>query len=326
MKDLGRTGIGFVGTGAWIAGAIQEAVKNFESGNSQFEPILSSDAERNYLSFGGKDIGYQVCPELPDILKANPIAIVSAASSDIQPELAALCVSKNLPLMLPRHIDWNQIQKSKPELEFSKVPCLVAPAPGAGAERSYFEHAGMAFDLGEIRAYESSRAGIGLFRQDTNIVWDLAAEDIRHLLQLSGGRLPSEVCAEGSCRYADQPNLVTLSMTFGSFVARCSLSWTSPTQMHKLKLMGSKRSLQLAASQEPWANSRASNFSDWSLNPEWERGVGSMNEFFEFLAQEEKFLKWLPEVAMIAAAATESLECGGLPVSLAISTRMAEAS
>ena len=49
-------------------------------------------------------------------------------------------------------------------------------------------------DLGKIYCIEAERVNLGLFRSDTNVIWDLAPHDVSILLYLFGKKPTRSVC------------------------------------------------------------------------------------------------------------------------------------
>ena len=56
-------------------------------------------------------------------------------------------------------------------------------------------------DLGRIYCVETERVNLGLFRSDTNVIWDLAPHDVSILLYLFGNA-PYKCQSPGACSYS----------------------------------------------------------------------------------------------------------------------------
>lgn len=101
--------------------------------------------------------------------------------------------------------------------------------------------------LGSLYSIESTRANLGLFQRDTNVLWDLAPHDLSILLALTDER-PSHVRALGSVtvvhprqdRAQESDCHLILSYPSGT-QAHVFVSWTSPVKVRRLVVVGSER-------------------------------------------------------------------------------------
>ncbi len=96
--------------------------------------------------------------------------------------------------------------------------------------------------LGDIYYYNSTRASLGLFQKDVNVIWDLAVHDIsiiRHILREN----PVAVSATGSAHVRGTPeNMAHLTMFFeSSCVANISVNWLSPVKLRQTYIGGSAK-------------------------------------------------------------------------------------
>jgi predicted dehydrogenase len=97
-------------------------------------------------------------------------------------------------------------------------------------------------ELGEIRYVDTIRAGLGVFRSNTNVVWDLAPHDISILLHVLGSS-PWSVSAVGkSCVQDSVEDVAYLSMKFdGDVLAHARMSWVDPYKTRKITIVGSRK-------------------------------------------------------------------------------------
>jgi predicted dehydrogenase len=98
--------------------------------------------------------------------------------------------------------------------------------------------------FGELYYFDSVRINLGLFQQDVNVIWDLAAHDfsiLTHLLEIE----PVAITAHGACHsgsgFADVA-YVTIQYP-GNLIAHCHLNWLSPVKVRQTLLGGSERML-----------------------------------------------------------------------------------
>jgi predicted dehydrogenase len=97
-------------------------------------------------------------------------------------------------------------------------------------------------DLGDLQYYDSLRINLGLFHQDINVLWDLAAHDISILLHLIKKK-PKSVQAIGVTHTSnDIENIAYLTLHYDNgFIAHCNCSWVSPVKVRTTYIGGSKK-------------------------------------------------------------------------------------
>lgn len=102
-------------------------------------------------------------------------------------------------------------------------------------------------ELGTLYSIESTRANLGLFQRDTNVLWDLAPHDIAITLFLLN-KLPTQVRAIGKTtvvhpkqsRAQESDCHLILRYEDGPLV-HIFVSWTSPEKIRRYTLVGSER-------------------------------------------------------------------------------------
>jgi predicted dehydrogenase len=99
-------------------------------------------------------------------------------------------------------------------------------------------------ELGEIYYINCSRANLGLFQPDINVIWDLAPHDISIITYILE-ELPLTVNAQGKAHF--KPNIedvatVTLNFPKGA-IAFIHNSWLDPDKVRKITIVGSKKML-----------------------------------------------------------------------------------
>ncbi|MCA1375594.1 MULTISPECIES: Gfo/Idh/MocA family oxidoreductase [Bradyrhizobium] len=97
-------------------------------------------------------------------------------------------------------------------------------------------------ELGEVYYYDSTRASLGLFQSDVNVIWDLAVHDISIIHHILDER-PVAVSATGSCHVAGSPeSMAHITLFFDSTcVAHISVNWLSPIKVRQTFIGGSKK-------------------------------------------------------------------------------------
>lgn len=99
--------------------------------------------------------------------------------------------------------------------------------------------------LGKVFTIDMVRVNLGLFQQNSNVVWDLAPHDISILLFLLGSKPKSVICLANSYVNPHVEDNAHLYLKFqGGVTAAIHLSWLSPTKIRKVTIVGSKKMLE----------------------------------------------------------------------------------
>jgi len=97
-------------------------------------------------------------------------------------------------------------------------------------------------DLGRIYCIEAERVNLGLFRNDINVIWDLAAHDISILLYLLDRR-PEQISVQAHAHL--QPNIhdiAHLDLGFADgMTAHIHVSWLHPCKIRRVTVIGDAR-------------------------------------------------------------------------------------
>jgi predicted dehydrogenase len=99
-------------------------------------------------------------------------------------------------------------------------------------------------DLGQLLYLDSVRVNLGLFQQDSNVIWDLAVHDLSVMDHLIDAR-PVAVSADGSCvaGYRHE-NIAYITVHFDNGVlAHFHVNWLAPVKIRHMLLGGSQRML-----------------------------------------------------------------------------------
>lgn len=97
-------------------------------------------------------------------------------------------------------------------------------------------------EIGKLRYFDSTRTNLGLFQQDINVLWDLAAHDISILLYLVKAK-PLSVQTSGISHTKNKVEniaFVTIKYKTG-FIAHFNCSWSSPVKIRLILIGGSKK-------------------------------------------------------------------------------------
>jgi predicted dehydrogenase len=98
-------------------------------------------------------------------------------------------------------------------------------------------------DLGTLHYLDAARLNLGLYREDVNVLWDLAAHDISITIALLR-EVPDAVCAWGSRHtqaYAE--DVATMRMSFERLQVESTVrvSWLDPLKVRRTTVVGSDK-------------------------------------------------------------------------------------
>jgi predicted dehydrogenase len=95
--------------------------------------------------------------------------------------------------------------------------------------------------LGEILYFDSVRISLGIFQDDINVVWDLAAHDLS-IMDYLLRRDPLWVSAVGSTHFGKLENLAYLTIKFDDrLIGHVHVNWLAPVKLRSTLIGGSKR-------------------------------------------------------------------------------------
>ena len=97
-------------------------------------------------------------------------------------------------------------------------------------------------DLGKIYCIEAERLNLGLFRNDTNVIWDLAPHDVSILLYLLGEK-PNRVAVQAHAHLQSHIHDVAhIDLGFSDGItAHIHVSWLHPSKVRRVTVIGDKR-------------------------------------------------------------------------------------
>ncbi|HEY4035219.1 MAG TPA: Gfo/Idh/MocA family oxidoreductase [Ktedonobacteraceae bacterium] len=97
-------------------------------------------------------------------------------------------------------------------------------------------------DLGKVYCVETERVNLGLFRSDTNVIWDLAPHDVSILLYLFG-KTPEQVNVQAhSHLLPDICDIAHLDLEFADeMTAHIHVSWLHPCKIRRVTVIGDAR-------------------------------------------------------------------------------------
>src|SRR5207245_6373062 len=99
-------------------------------------------------------------------------------------------------------------------------------------------------ELGQPLYFDSVRINLGLFQQDSNVLWDLGPHDFS-IAQYVFGCRPQAVSAVGVRHFEDAPeNLVYATLRYdGPLIAHFHFNWFAPLKARLAVIGGTRRML-----------------------------------------------------------------------------------
>jgi predicted dehydrogenase len=96
--------------------------------------------------------------------------------------------------------------------------------------------------VGDVYYYNSTRASLGLFQTDVNVIWDLAVHDMS-IIQYILNEAPMAVSATGVSHLEGRPeNLAHVALFFEkNCIAHISVNWLSPIKIRQIVIGGSSK-------------------------------------------------------------------------------------
>ncbi|MCE4225047.1 Gfo/Idh/MocA family oxidoreductase [Methylobacterium sp. C25] len=202
------------------------------------DPLRRSAAERAHQGIRTTASASEVFSD-PSI---RAVAIATPTHTHYELALAALRAGKHVLVEKPLAQTSAQVAHLIEEAEQRKLVLMVDHTflytPAVQKIRQLIASGG----LGDIYYYNSTRASLGLFQSDINVVWDLAVHDlsiIRYLLD----EIPVAVSATGVSHVPGRPeNMAHITLHFESrCVAHISVNWLSPVKVRQTFVGGERK-------------------------------------------------------------------------------------
>lgn len=233
--------IAVIGYGYWGP----NLVRNFASSpNCRVAAVADLDAGR-LASCAALYPGVVTTTQCMDIINdpsIGAVAIATPVHSHFELAMAALGAGKHVLVEKPLAQSSDQVCRLIDEASRRRLALMVdhtfVYTPAVKKIRQLIGEGA----LGNIYYYNSTRASLGLFQKDVNVVWDLAVHDIsiiRHILP----ETPVAVSATGSAHVQGTPeNMAHLTLFFDtSCVAHVSVNWLSPVKVRQTFIGGSRK-------------------------------------------------------------------------------------
>lgn len=234
-------GMGVIGYGYWGP----NLVRNFTKAEG-IEVVGVSDVDHRKLYAARRlSPGITETTDYRDMLKdrrIDAVAIATPVGTHYEIALAALRAGKHVLLEKPmaqtsaqaRHL----IEEAERRRRVLMVDHTFIYTPAIRKIRDLIRERA----IGDIYYYNSTRASLGLFQSDVNVLWDLAVHDIS-IIQFIFDETPVAVSATAVSHVAGSPeNLAHIALFFpDDCVAHIGVNWLSPIKIRQILIGGSSK-------------------------------------------------------------------------------------
>jgi predicted dehydrogenase len=289
--------VGVIGCGYWGP----NVVRNFYENPRTRVVALADLREERLEAISRRYAGARVSTRVEDVLwdpAVEAVAITTPVSTHYQLGAAALEAGKHVLLAKPLAAS---SQEADELLEIARRRMRVLMVDHTFVYTGVVRKMRELIDegvLGELYYFDSVRINLGLFQQDVNVIWDLAAHDFAILIHLLDVE-PVAISAHGTCHsgsgFADVA-YVTIHYP-DDLIAHCHLNWLSPVKVRQTLLGGSQRMIV-------WDDLAA----DEKLKV-YDRGIclaaGSEESYYRSRVDYRIGDAWIPQVERREALATE---------------------
>ncbi len=180
--------------------------------------------------------------DIIDSPEIDAVAIATPAHTHYELAMSALKAGKHVLVEKPLAQTSDQVRRLIDEAARRRLVLMVdhtfVYTPAVQKIRQLISEGA----LGQIFYYNGTRASLGLFQKDVNVIWDLAVHDIsiiQHILD----EAPVAVSATGATHVNGTPeNMAHITLFFeSSCVAHINVNWLSPIKVRQTFIGGSRK-------------------------------------------------------------------------------------
>ncbi|QBD78397.1 Gfo/Idh/MocA family oxidoreductase [Ktedonosporobacter rubrisoli] len=237
MADL-RFGI--IGWGYWGP----KIARNLE-GLPRVSVAMVADTDKNRLASISLHQPWIHTTTLPeDIFRSDVDAVVIAAPVRVHYQLAKQALLHGKHVLVEKPLT-TSVAEAEELIELAREKKLVLMvghtfeySPAVNELRKLVQSG----DLGKIFSVETERLNLGLFRNDINVIWDLAPHDVSILLYLFGKK-PEQVKVQAHAHLQSRiHDIAHLDLEFADgMTAHVHVSWLHPCKVRRVTIIGDAR-------------------------------------------------------------------------------------
>jgi predicted dehydrogenase len=235
--------VGLIGYGYWGPNLARNLA---ETDGVRLAAIAEARPERHAL-IARRHPGAAVCGDAASLLARDDIdAVVVATPLKTHHPLAKAAMERGRHVLIEKPLAASMAEAAElAELAAARGVCLMVDHTFVfnGAVRT-IKSILDAGTLGELLYLDSVRVNLGLFQQDVNVIWDLAAHDLAIMDHLIATR-PIAVSANGAAMagYAHE-NIAYITVHFDNgFLGHFHVNWLAPLKIRQMLIGGRQRLL-----------------------------------------------------------------------------------
>lgn len=237
MKDL-RFGV--IGWGYWGP----KVARNLDGlSNATVSMVADMDARR-LAALQGSQSGLETTTQIQELMRSNVdgIAIATPVRTHYQLAREALLHGKHVLVEKPLTASVEEAEElvalAAERQRVLMVGHTFEYSPAVNELRKLIRDG----DLGKIYCVEAERVNLGLFRNDINVIWDLAPHDISILLYLFG-KAPTQIKVQAHAHIQRRIHDVAhLDLGYDDGMnAHIHVSWLHPCKIRRVTVIGDAR-------------------------------------------------------------------------------------
>lgn len=183
-------------------------------------------------------------PDLEDLFGMSLDAVVVCTPPETHFDIVSTCLEHGLDVLVEKPLA-TDVGEARALVELADnldrvlmVGHIGAYNPAVAELRSMIDDG----SLGKIAYIDAVRVGLGMFRANHNVIWDLAPHDIAILMHLLG-ESPKSVSTRGmGCVESSIEDVAYMTLTFPSGVlAHVRLSWLDPCKTRRITVVGNQK-------------------------------------------------------------------------------------
>ena len=236
-----RVEVGIIGCGYWGPNLVRTFV---EIGGATVRGVADKDRERLHR-VGTRYPHLRVLTEdFHHLFEQRLDAVVVCTPPETHYDIVRACLEQGLDVLVEKPLATSSeharelVEIAERHGQILMVGHIGAYTPAVTELRSMIA----AGALGDIAYIDAVRVGLGLFRSNLNVIWDLAPHDIAILMYLLG-ESPKSVSTRGiGCIEPTNEDVAYLTLSFPSGVlAHVRLSWLDPCKTRRVTVVGNQK-------------------------------------------------------------------------------------
>ncbi|MBA2396313.1 MAG: Gfo/Idh/MocA family oxidoreductase [Ktedonobacteraceae bacterium] len=229
-----------IGWGYWGP----KIARNLESLPHASVTMIADLDERRLTGISLQQPWIKTTTELEDVFRSNVDAVVIATPVRTHYRLAKEALLHGKHVLVEKPLTAS-VEEAEDLVAISRQQNLILMvghtfeySPAVNELRKLIQSG----DLGKIYSIETERVNLGLFRNDINVIWDLAPHDVSILLYLLG-KTPEQVRVQAHAHL--QPHIhdvAHLDLEFDDGMnAHIHVSWLHPCKIRRVTIIGDAR-------------------------------------------------------------------------------------